>query len=447
MKTLKYKRIFCAVCALVLLVQAVPILRADSAASYTAATYDDVKNATTEELRLEIEELNRMITEAKEALAGSEALKADAAEKRELYFSLKSLYNDTLRTLEEAKLVAEKEAGETAVKIAAAQVEYDETYSEFLSVLKLSYEGGSANYIEAILGSASLSELLSSVERIGSLLGYNDRVMKKLESQKSALKEEYEKQAAAVAEKESAVAEYEEKLAELEEWSKQNEEELAALEKEIDEIVSRTSEYTDRSDVLEAEFRKEVERLEEEENKKRAEAAEQARLAAIKAEEERKAAEEAARLKAIEEAARGQGFLWPLPMTSIYITYKFGTRLHPVYNVYKTHYGIDIASPKNTPVYAAKPGIVTVAQYHSSYGNYIMIDHLDGTTTLYAHLNTGTTKVQKGDTVQRGQEIAGVGTTGLSTGYHLHFEVRVNGNCVDPLNYLAVKPSNLTILG
>ncbi|MBO7376905.1 MAG: M23 family metallopeptidase, partial [Clostridia bacterium] len=186
---------------------------------------------------------------------------------------------------------------------------------------------------------------------------------------------------------------------------------------------------------------------EEEENQRRAEEAERARQAAIKEAERKRLEQEQARLRAIEDAARNQSFMWPLPLSCYHITYPFGTRLHPVYHTYKTHYGIDIAAPRNTSVYASKPGKVTAAQYHSSYGNYILIDHLDGTSTLYAHLNTGTLKVKKGDVVNRGDIIAGVGTTGVSTGYHLHFEVRVNGNSVNPMDYLpkSALPANLTI--
>ena len=226
-----------------------------------------------------------------------------------------------------------------------------------------------------------------------------------------------------------------------------NEEEYERIEAELAQLAGSATEASDRSDVLEAEFRELVAKLEEEENQRRAEEAERARQAAIKEAERKRLEQEQARLRAIEDAARRQGFMWPLPQSCYHITYPFGTRLHPVYHTYKTHYGIDIAAPRNTSVYASKPGKVTAAQYHSSYGNYILIDHLDGTSTLYAHLNTGTLKVKKGDVVNQGDIIAGVGTTGVSTGYHLHFEVRVNGNSVNPMDYLPkfALPANLTI--
>lgn len=428
--------------ALILLSCAFPFV---PAAAYKKATYDDVKNATTEELRQQLEELDSIVTDLREQLAAAESASATAAEKRELYLSLKSLYDDTLQTIEEEQMVAEKEAERTAADIAAAQSEYDACYDEFLSMLRLTHEQGSSNYIEIILGAGSFSDLLSRIDRVAALFGYSEKLMNKVAGKKAELEEKLELQREEIEERAASIEKYETKLSELETFIADSEAEYLAIEAELASLAASESEYADRADVLEAEFQDMVSKLEAEENKKRAEEAERARQAAIAAEERRRLQEEQARLRAIEEAARGQGFMWPLPQSCYHVTYPFGTRLHPIYKTYKKHDGIDIAAPRNTSVYASKSGKVTAAQYHSSYGNFILIDHLDGTSTLYAHLNTGTLKVKKGDVVNRGDIIAGVGTTGLSTGYHLHFEVRINGNCVDPLQYLAATPANLKI--
>ncbi|MBP5270546.1 MAG: peptidoglycan DD-metalloendopeptidase family protein [Clostridia bacterium] len=444
MKNNKKHNTVCALLCLAILICTIPAI---PAAAYTKATYDDVKNATTEEMRSEIEALNATVAELKEQLASAEAASATAAEKRELYLSLKSLYDDTLRTIEEEQMVAEREAEQTAADIAAAQSEYESCYAEFLSMLRMTYEQGSANYIEIIFGAASLSDLLSRIDRVGALIGYSDRLMKRVSEKKSDLENKLEDQQARISERAVSIEQYEGKLRELEVFLADNEEEYERIEAELAQLAGSATEASDRSDVLEAEFRELVAKLEEEENQRRAEEAERLRQAAIKEAERKRLEQEQARLRAIEDAARNQSFMWPLPLSCYHITYPFGTRLHPVYHTYKTHYGIDIAAPRNTSVYASKPGKVTAAQYHSSYGNYILIDHLDGTSTLYAHLNTGTLKVKKGDVVNRGDIIAGVGTTGVSTGYHLHFEVRVNGNSVNPMDYLpkSALPANLTI--
>lgn len=103
------------------------------------------------------------------------------------------------------------------------------------------------------------------------------------------------------------------------------------------------------------------------------------------------------------------------------------------------HYGIDISAGANTGVLAADGGTVTVATNHWSYGNYIEIDHGNGYTTLYAHNNA--LLVSAGDTVQQGQQIALVGSTGMSNGNHIHFEVKLNGVRVNPLQFF----SNYTV--
>jgi len=128
----------------------------------------------------------------------------------------------------------------------------------------------------------------------------------------------------------------------------------------------------------------------------------------------------------------GGKMTWPLP-GSYTITSPFGNRLHPVLKVYKLHTGVDIAGNNcnGKPVVAAADGTVIVSKYSNSYGNYIVIDHGGGITTLYAH--SSKLEVSVGQKVKAGQEIMKVGTTGYSTGPHLHFEVRENGKYVDPI--------------
>ncbi|MBQ9267036.1 MAG: peptidoglycan DD-metalloendopeptidase family protein [Clostridia bacterium] len=129
----------------------------------------------------------------------------------------------------------------------------------------------------------------------------------------------------------------------------------------------------------------------------------------------------------------GGSMTWPLPGYYI-ITSPFGNRLHPILKVYKLHTGVDIAGAgcNGASVVAANSGTVIKATYSTAYGNYIVIDHGGGITTLYAH--SSKLLVKAGDYVTKGQEIMKVGTTGYSTGPHLHFEVRENGTYVNPLD-------------
>lgn len=115
----------------------------------------------------------------------------------------------------------------------------------------------------------------------------------------------------------------------------------------------------------------------------------------------------------------------------------YGWRMHPTLGVEKYHNGIDLASPTGTAIYAAYDGIVVAAAYSSSMGNYVMIDHGSGLYTIYMHASK--LYVSEDDVVVRGETIAAVGSTGRSTGPHLHFGVRLNGAYVDPSNYVSFK--------
>ncbi|MBQ7669084.1 MAG: DUF3450 family protein [Clostridia bacterium] len=132
-------------------------------------------------------------------------------------------------------------------------------------------------------------------------------------------------------------------------------------------------------------------------------------------------------------------FIWPLPATSHKITCDYGYRTHPVTGVKKSfHTGIDIGNaPTGTNIYASKSGKVIKAGWNTAYGNMIIIDHGKGISTLYGHASKLLVKV--GDTVKQGQIIAKVGSTGYSTGPHLHFEFRENGTAVNPGKYIKYK--------
>lgn len=128
-----------------------------------------------------------------------------------------------------------------------------------------------------------------------------------------------------------------------------------------------------------------------------------------------------------------------LPITGAVISSGFGWRVHPVTGERRMHKGVDFAAPTGTPIFAAADGVVTDAGWtNGGYGNIVELRHSDGSVTLYAH--TSRVYVSKGQVVNRGQAIAEVGTTGRSTGPHLHFEVQPDGkNAVDPMDYLQMR--------
>lgn len=129
---------------------------------------------------------------------------------------------------------------------------------------------------------------------------------------------------------------------------------------------------------------------------------------------------------------------WARPAAG-YISSNFGYRTHPIYNIVKLHAGTDLAGGCGIPIYAARGGQVVYAGWNGGYGNFILISHGDGISTGYAHIATGKTFVRYGEQVSTGTHIADVGSTGGSTGCHLHFEVRENGKATNPVPFMKGK--------
>ena len=128
------------------------------------------------------------------------------------------------------------------------------------------------------------------------------------------------------------------------------------------------------------------------------------------------------------------GVIWMVPCKYNRISSPFGYRWHPTTGEYSMHKGVDLAAPKGTPIYASRSGYVNVATYHETAGNYITINHQDGYTSVYMHMTHYV--VQRGEYVKAGQLVGYVGSTGRSTGPHLHFGIHKNGTYVNPMDYI-----------
>ncbi len=133
--------------------------------------------------------------------------------------------------------------------------------------------------------------------------------------------------------------------------------------------------------------------------------------------------------------ASGESFKFPLEYCTM-LTSSYGYRVHPITGNYSFHNGVDLAAGSGTPIYATKSGTVTTATYNYAYGYYVVINHLDGFSSLYGHMTHYT--VSEGDYVERGEIIGYVGSTGYSTGPHLHFTIYYNGNTVNPMGYISL---------
>ena len=235
------------------------------------------------------------------------------------------------------------------------------------------------------------------------VIDYDNSVMEELlalqeqiETDKAALETSKEEQEAAKAKQEAAKAD------------------LKDQEAQVDALIQEISGQEDQLEAAEAQLKAAANAMDAEIKRLEKEMAEQ-----------------------IANVPSESGFLWPLPSSWNTLSSLFGSRIHPITGKPNNHTGIDIPASKNTNIYAAKSGVVTTSTYNSSYGNYVVVSHSDGTSTLYAHMNKRA--VSKGETVSQGQVIGYVGTTGSSTGNHLHFEIRVNGTRVDPVDYFKDK--------
>lgn len=389
-------------------------------------------------------------------IAELEALKGDTqAYIRELDMQLLQLA-DELDQLEKDIAAKQAEVDETTAHLAEAEQTEREQYEAMKLRIQYMYEKGDSSYLDMLLSSGSMSELLNRAEYIQEISVY-DRDM-------------LEKYKAIVADIAATKAKLEEELQQLEDLKTQTEakqqsvlmlvdeknKELANLNSQLETQAELRAGY--EADLAEmnariAQMEEEI-RKAEEEARRRAE--EEARR---KAEEEaRRKAEEAARAregageasgKAVDapkdtekktsssssSGAKATGSLsWPLP-ASDYITSGFGHRESPTAGASSNHQGIDIGAATGSSITAADGGTVITASYSSSAGNYVVISHGNGLSTVYMHCSK--LLVSEGDTVSKGQTIAKVGSTGYSTGPHLHFGVRKNGSYVNPTDYVS----------
>ncbi len=300
--------------------------------------------------------------------------------------------------------------------------------------IKYIYENGSADYIEVLLAADSMSDLLNRSEYIKKISEYDGLMLERYKETKRTVEEKK--------------AQLEVTLEELNILNEEVELEKAAVTKLIHNKTTELESYEQKiedSNGLVDEYGKKIkeqddliEELIEEELRRAEEAARRAEEAARKAEEERKK-NQAANNGGTENTGSvgnvsSSGFMWP-SSTSTRITSRFGYRSSPTAGASSYHKGIDIGVASGTNVLASASGTVTVATYQWAAGNYIMISHGDGISTVYMH--NSKLLVSVGDYVNKGDVIALAGSTGVSTGPHIHFGVRVNGEYVDPLKYVS----------
>jgi len=339
-----------------------------------------------------------------------------------------------------------KEANANLKQIKADLAEAEETaqnqYDTMKKRIKYMYENGSQDYIEILLSANSISDLLNRFEYIDKINKYDDDLLASYEKTKDLIAQKQKEQEEQIASLKKMQEELAVEQDGVERLSAKKTEQLRKKNAKIKSSEAKVSTYEsaiqEQEELLEQLLEEERKRQEEEERKR-------------KEEEERKRKEELEKQQAAQQQQNnshsssnssnggntihtGGSYRWPLNVSGT-ITSNFGYRNAPTAGASSYHKGIDIAVPTGTSVIAAKGGTVTTASYQSAAGNYIMVYHGNSTYTVYMHLSA--IHVSVGQKVSQGEVIGAAGSTGVSTGPHLHFGVNVNGSYVNPLNYVS----------
>lgn len=331
---------------------------------------------------------------------------------------------------------------ETKKNLKEAKKTEKNQYETMKKRIKYMYENGNTNYIEIILGSADMSDMLNRAEYIEKIMQYDRTMLSNYQETKKQIelaKKDIENK---IVELEQLNEEVNYEKSTVEELIDKKSKELKKYNANIQQSESLVSNYSNAIEEQEALIEKLLEeerrRIEEEEKRKKAEEEKRRQEEEKKKQEQNNSSnnnnssDNSSNSNSSNSNTQG-GFTWPVP-ASKKITSYFGYRGQPTSGASTYHQGIDIGAPTGTPIVAAQSGTVVTASYSAGAGNYIMISHGNSVYTVYMHCSQ--LLVSVGQTVSRGEKIALVGSTGISTGPHLHFGVSVNGSYKDPLNYV-----------
>lgn len=379
------------------------ILVAVSVIVMHAANVSDYKdNSKVQEYLSQINSYDKKLQDVKNNIASLSDETDELIQKKEEYDKLIEVMEGKIATSEAYSKEIAAEITKLDREISEKEAECKKLYEEIKQRMRISYENSDMSYIAMFFGAESLTEFLMAIDNAASILEYDSRMLQQYNDKKAEL--------------EATVAAHTESQNALEALLKQLSTDKEELQKEVEVCDTLIS---DKMTTIE----KEQEILEKLESDKEAFAK---KLDAYIEELEKK--------NGVTQVVAEGKFIWPLPVTSKRVTSPFGWRSDPFTGEKSYHSGIDIADKKGTPIYASNNGTVLIATSDGSYGKYILIDHGGGIYTCYAHCSK--LLVSAGDYVSKGDQIAEMGSTGRSTGTHLHFEVREGKNRVNPFNYV-----------
>ncbi len=351
----------------------------------------------------------------------AEQLEREKAQAEKEQSSLNTQLNTIIKDLQKAQAdveAKELEIAETEDELTEARIKENEQYEAMKIRIKYMYENGNTDMISVLLSAESMADFLNKAEYVEQVSVYDREMLVEFQT----IVKEIEEKEAKLKEEKAELVQLQKDLS----AKRGNVETLLASKNQ--EISSLETQIGENAKVLNAliEAAKEAER-------RRKEAEEAAKEAEANKNNHNSSSSSSSSSKPGNSVVSGNGTLCN-PCPGARITSEFGPRKAPTAGASSYHRGRDYAAPSGTPIYAAGSGRVVTSSYNSVSGKYIVIDHGNGLATRYQHCSR--VFVSVGDTVSKGQNIAAVGTTGVSTGPHLHFEVRVNGTQVDPRKYL-----------
>lgn len=385
-----YRRLYKTIISTILIISILPV----SAYAVTQADIDAVtarRDAVTAEIREQQEILNRLTGQKDEIVDEKIALESEITLAEE-QIKLNEQEIDLYSVMIEEK---EKEVDE-------ARALEEEQLQKYRNRVRAMEEDGETGILAFILDASSVSELLSRVDDVGEIMESD----KRLEDAYIAARENLE---AVENEYREYRSELEDKQDVLKEEKAQLEQQVADAQEKLDALMIEIGSNQDLLNEINArwnELNSEVNELQATFNAQHASPG----------------------------SLSGNGFIWPCGTT--FITSRAGNRIHPITGVEKFHSGMDVGCQYGDTVWASASGTVSLASYYSGYGNCVIIKHSNGYSTLYGHLSS--IAVSAGQQVNCKDVIGYVGSTGLSTGPHLHFEIRSGDTCLDPESFFPV---------
>ena len=388
------------------------------AASYPASSLSEAQR--------EKAALEKELADAQKLINGLKDSKDDIKEKvRQLDGQLTTISGRIIGLEQELSQMG-AQIEDTKQELADVQADADRQYERMKQRIKYMYENGSSmTMFEALLTSGSIADFINQAEYINQITQYDRAMLTKyqetkqqVEDSRQLLESDYDQ----LADLKAQVQSEQDAVQKL----------LAAKESELSDVEGDLSSAQADADAVAAEIQAQkdiIAQIQAQEAKREA-----ARKAAEEAAKNQTSAGEVTPPVPEEPSYNGGAFMWPCP-SSTRVTSDYGTRLSPTAGASSNHKGLDIGAAFGSAIVAAADGTVAYAGYNSGMGNYVMLSHGDGLYTVYGHCSA--LLVSTGDTVGAGQTIAQVGSTGISTGNHLHFGVSKDGAYVSPWNYLS----------